>query len=509
MGRVWLARDELSGTEVALKEVRLDTFTAETDRKSHLSRAWLEALHALSVAKSSNIVKILDVFEEGGRPWIVMELVIGKTLGQAVAEHGRLPPLQVAHIGQKVLMALTACHVKQIIHRDVKPSNILLADDGRVLLTDFGIAAGGATHEAAMGSLTPTGIAVGTPEYMAPERVKGRPATSASDLFSLGATLYFAVEGRSPFGRDSFVASSMAVLFESASRLQHGQAFDQLLSGLLTKDPAERTQTAEAYEQLMQIIAFNGAIPFTNDLEPSFGQPAPTPSALPPRIIGPSPAEPAPDDRPFASAPSARRARPWRAVSAAAVALAVTVGAALAISLFLLKPWSTSTAAPPTHDTPTGRTTVQSATTAPVAPQSRQPDHLAESTSAPPGLRTSVQCVETAGGVALKASLQPLTFPDIRFCLPPAARPVLQAYPIGTCLADLPPGSLPQLSIECGGPVNGSVIAHRLAAVWLASSLGGGSPGCQGTDITQAGGETWTLWTDGVVWSLCGIGTTG
>ncbi|WP_370354399.1 serine/threonine-protein kinase [Catenulispora sp. EB89] len=262
MGRVWLAHDERSGIDVALKEVRLDTVTGQTDRKSHLSRAWLEALHALSVAKSSNIVEILDVFEEDGRPWIVMELVIGKTLAQAVAQHGPLPPVHVAHIGKRVLMALTACHVKDIVHRDVKPSNILLADDGRVLLTDFGIAAGGSHYDITMGTLTPNGIAVGTPEYMAPERMRGRPATAASDLFSLGATLYFAVEGHSPFRRDSFVTSSAAVLFEPVGELRRGPVFKQLLSGLMEKDPSDRTQTADAYDKLTRIIDYNGAIPF-------------------------------------------------------------------------------------------------------------------------------------------------------------------------------------------------------------------------------------------------------
>lgn len=319
MGQVWLAHDEASGTDVALKEMRLDTVRCEADRRSHLSRAWLEALHGLSVAKSSNIVKILDVFEEDGRPWIVMELVIGKTLAQGVAQYGPLPPVQVAHIGEKVLLALTACHVKEIVHRDVKPSNILLADDGRVLLTDFGIAAGGA-HDVMMGTLTPSGIALGTPEFMAPERLKGRPATAASDLFSLGATLYFAVEGRSPFRRDSFAASSAAVLFAPAGELRRGRAFEQLLSGLLEKDPADRTQTADAYDQLMRIIAYNGAIPFDEGVPPASGPAGVAAPVHPPRSTDPQPAEPTPGHPPSTGAHRSRPTRTWRAPAAAVAA---------------------------------------------------------------------------------------------------------------------------------------------------------------------------------------------
>ncbi|MEY9855029.1 serine/threonine protein kinase [Catenulispora sp. GAS73] len=524
MGRVWLAHDEASGIDVALKEVRLDTVSGQTDRKSHLSRAWLEALHGLSVAKSSNIVEILDVFAEDGRPWIVMELVIGKTLAQAVAQYGPLPPVQVAHIGKNVLIALTACHVKDIVHRDVKPSNILLADDGRVLLTDFGIAAGGDCYDVAVGTLTPNGIAIGTPEYMAPERMKGCPATAASDLFSLGATLYFAVEGRSPFRRDSFMASSAAVLFEPADELQHGPVFEQLLSGLLEKDPADRTQTAEAYDQLMRIIAYNGAIPVDSDVPPILG---PAGAMLPvhrPRITEPHPAESAPGHARSTGAHRPRPARLWRASAAAAVAIT----AVLATSLFLLRSGTTTTAAPPTHDmpppaatpaaTPTAPTTpwtpptepatTWSPDTASLDPQSSPLNQPTESTPASPEPSPSIHCLEAGNGIAVKPGLHGVTVADISSCLPAAARQVLQMYPIGTCLSDWPPGPPTQLSDQCGELVNGSVIANRVGAVWLAALRGGGSTGCQGTDV-KPDGETWTLWTDGLAWSLCAIGVKG
>ncbi|MEZ0114459.1 serine/threonine protein kinase [Catenulispora sp. EB89] len=524
MGRVWLAHDERSGIDVALKEVRLDTVTGQTDRKSHLSRAWLEALHALSVAKSSNIVEILDVFEEDGRPWIVMELVIGKTLAQAVAQHGPLPPVQVAHIGKRVLMALTACHVKDIVHRDVKPSNILLADDGRVLLTDFGIAAGGSHHDITMGTLTPNGIAVGTPEYMAPERMRGHPATAASDLFSLGATLYFAVEGHSPFRRDSFVASSAAVLFEPAGKLQHGPVFKQLLAGLMEKDPADRTETAEAYDQLTRIIDYNGAIPFDSDTPPILGPAGALLPAHRPHVPEPQPAEPAPGHTPSTDAPRPRPTRLWRTSAAAAV----TITAVLAISLYLLRSGTTSTAAAPMHDTPppvatptapttpltpsTDPTTTWSPNTAYLDPQSAPLDQPTEPTPTSPPTSPEpsprIQCLEAGSGITVKPGLQAVTVTDISPCLPAAARQVLQTYPIGTCLSDWPPGPPTQPSDQCDELVNGSVIANRVGAVWLAAFKQGGSAGCQGTDVNPAG-ETWTLWTDGLSWSLCAIGVKG
>lgn len=484
MGRVWLAHDKASGNDVALKEVRLETLSGEADRRSHLSRAWLEALHALSVAKSSNIVKVLDVFEEDGRPWIVMELVIGKTLAQAVAQYGPLPPVQVAHIGKKVLMALTACHVKEIVHRDVKPSNILLADDGRVLLTDFGIAVGGDHYDVTVGSLTPSGIAVGTPEYMAPERVKGRPATAASDLFSLGATLYFAVEGRSPFRRDSFVASSAAVLFDPVGELKRGRVFEQLLSGLLEKDPADRTKTAEAYDQVTRIIDYNGAIPFDGDVQLTSGPTATTPPIVPSRITDSQPA----------GAHRSRLAGLWRA---SAVAVAVAVIGVLTTSLFLLRSGSSSTASPSVHHMQPSAT-AQTGRAAPL-------DRPVKSTPPSPAPRSSIQCLQAGSGVAVKPGLQGVTVGDITSCLPPAARHVLQMYPIGTCLSDWPPGPSAQLSQQCGQLVNGSVTANRIGAVWLASFEGDGSTECQGTDVSPDG-DTWTLWTDGLAWSLCAVG---
>ncbi|WP_194909673.1 serine/threonine-protein kinase [Catenulispora rubra] len=521
MGRVWLAHDERSGIDVALKEVRLDTMAGHTDRKSYLSRAWLEALHGLSVAKSSNIVEILDVFEEDGRPWIVMELVIGKTLAQAVAQYGPLPPVQVAHIGKKVLMALTACHVKEIVHRDVKPSNILLADDGRVLLTDFGIAAGGGHYDLAVGTLTPNGIAVGTPEFMAPERMKGRPATAASDLFSLGVTLYFAVEGRSPFRRDSFMASSAAVLFEPADELHRGPVFEQLLSGLMEKDPADRMPTAEAYDQLTRIIAYNGTIPCDSDVPPILG---PAGALLPvhrPRFTEPRPAKPAP--RHALATDGAYQPRPV-SLGRASAAVAVAITAVLATSLFLLRSGTTSTAASPLHGTPppaatpTAPTTPWTRPTEPATtwspgttsrdPQSAPPDQPTESTPASPEPSPSIQCLEAGSGIAVKPGLQDVTVADINSCLPTPARLVLGMYPIGTCLSDWPPGPPTQPSDQCGQLVNGSVIANRVGAVWLADIHGGGSTGCQGADV-KPDGETWILWTDGLTLSLCAIGAKG
>ncbi|MFD0634793.1 serine/threonine-protein kinase [Catenulispora yoronensis] len=175
MGDVWEAQDELESRAVAVKEVRLATHLPDADKSARLTRAWREALHTVTVAHHPNIIQVLDVVEDDGRPWIVMELVQCRTLAQQVAADGRVGPREAARVGLAVLDALSACHARQIHHRDVKPSNILMASDGRVILTDFGLASGDAPDGESLTALTPFGIAVGTPEFMSPERARARP----------------------------------------------------------------------------------------------------------------------------------------------------------------------------------------------------------------------------------------------------------------------------------------------------------------------------------------------
>ncbi|SEL26180.1 serine/threonine-protein kinase [Nonomuraea pusilla] len=239
MGVVWRAYDELLDRTVAIKEVRY-TGVGEAKRAELNGRTIREA-RAAGRLDHPSVVVIHDVVEEDGRPWIVMQLVRSRSLAQVIRERGPLPVAQAAAIGARVLDALRAAHATGVLHRDVKPENVLLADDGRVVLTDFGIA----SLEAEAG-LTATGGLVGTPAYMPPERLNGEPARPESDLWALGATLYAAVEGRAPFSRDSWAATVAAVLRDEPEPPVRAGALQPVIMGLLRRDPAARMPADEA-----------------------------------------------------------------------------------------------------------------------------------------------------------------------------------------------------------------------------------------------------------------------
>ncbi|GAA2207100.1 hypothetical protein GCM10009850_025580 [Nonomuraea monospora] len=239
MGVVWRAYDELLDRTVAIKEVR---YTGVGDAKrAELNRRTIREARAAGRLDHPSVVVIHDVVEEDGRPWIVMQLVRSRSLAQVIGESGPLRPGQAAVIGGRVLDALRAAHATGVLHRDVKPENVLLADDGRVVLTDFGIA----SMETEAG-LTATGGLVGTPAYMPPERLNGDPARPESDLWSLGATLYAAVEGRPPFKRDSWAATVAAVLRDEPEPPVRAGVLEPVIMGLLRRDPGARLPAAEA-----------------------------------------------------------------------------------------------------------------------------------------------------------------------------------------------------------------------------------------------------------------------
>ena len=240
MGTVWRAFDQLLDAEVALKEIEFAGGVPDEERADRVERALREARHATKLRAHPSVVTILDVVLEGGLPWIVMELVPSRSLFDVVREDGPLPPVEAARVGLAMVDALTAAAECGIIHRDVKPSNVLMAHDGRIVLTDFGIATGDGDP-----TLTVTGV-IGTPLYMAPERLNNQPATLESDLFSLGGTLYFAVEGRAPFARDSFSAMLAAIVLAPAEYPRHAGPIAEALVGLLEKDPAVRMPAATA-----------------------------------------------------------------------------------------------------------------------------------------------------------------------------------------------------------------------------------------------------------------------
>ncbi|AWT45000.1 MULTISPECIES: protein kinase domain-containing protein [Streptomyces] len=246
MGRVWRAHDELLHRAVAIKELTAALYVSESERGVLLARTRAEARAAARINHSA-VVTVHDVLEHDGRPWIVMELVEGRSLADAVKEQGRVEPAEAARIGLWVLRALRAAHAAGVLHRDVKPGNVLLGHDGRVLLTDFGIAQieGDTT-------ITRTGEVVGSVDYLAPERVRGHDPGPSSDLWALGATLYTAVEGRSPFRRTSPLSTMQAVVEEEATDPRYAGPLAPVISGLLRKDPAARPDAAETEQMLAE-----------------------------------------------------------------------------------------------------------------------------------------------------------------------------------------------------------------------------------------------------------------
>ncbi|MET9851714.1 serine/threonine-protein kinase [Streptomyces sp. NPDC006450] len=248
MGKVWRAHDELLHRTVAVKELTAGLYVAQADRDVLHARTQKEARAAARIQHPA-VVTVHDVLEHDDRPWIVMEYIDGPSLADAAKTAGRIEPREAARIGLHVLGALRAAHAVGVLHRDVKPGNVMLAKDGRVMLADFGIAAIEGDS-----SITRTGELVGSIDYLAPERVTGGSPDPASDLWSLGATLYTAVEARSPFRRTSPISSLQAVVNEEPPAPTHAGALAPVITALLRKDPAHRPSADEAEQMLLQAM---------------------------------------------------------------------------------------------------------------------------------------------------------------------------------------------------------------------------------------------------------------
>ncbi|MEU6013195.1 serine/threonine-protein kinase [Streptomyces sp. NPDC047515] len=248
MGKVWRAHDEVLHRTVAVKELTAGLYVAEADRVVLHARTQKEARAAARITHPG-VVTVHDVIEYDNRPWIVMQYVDGPSLADEAKESGEIEPREAARIGLHVLGALRAAHGAGVLHRDVKPGNVLLARDGQVLLTDFGIAAieGDST-------ITRTGELVGSIDYLAPERVRGGDPGPASDLWSLGATLYTAVEGRSPFRRTSPISTMQAVVTEEPPPPGKAGPLGPVITALLRKDPDDRPSAAEAERMLLEAM---------------------------------------------------------------------------------------------------------------------------------------------------------------------------------------------------------------------------------------------------------------
>ncbi|WP_328465439.1 serine/threonine-protein kinase [Streptomyces sp. NBC_00448] len=247
MGTVWRAHDEVVDRDVAVKEPRVPEHMTDAQRQTAYLRMQREARAAARIDHPS-VVTVHDVVVEDDRPWIVMELVRGRSLAEVLAE-GTVPAREAARIGLAVLGALVAAHEAGVLHRDVKPANILLGRHGRVVLTDFGIA-----HVEGEEPLTETGAFIGSPEYIAPERVLGQRPGPESDLWSLGVVLYQAVEGVSPFRRQATPSTFQAVLLAELPPPREAGPLAGPILGVLRKESSARTTAARFGDELRSVL---------------------------------------------------------------------------------------------------------------------------------------------------------------------------------------------------------------------------------------------------------------
>ncbi|MFI1991208.1 protein kinase [Actinoplanes sp. NPDC020271] len=249
MGTVWRAADTLLRRDVAIKEVILPPGLAPSDRDAMYERTMREA-RAAAALQHPAVVQVYDVVHENGRPWIVMELLDARSLADMVIEDGPVNPRVVAKIGIALLGALEVAHAHGVLHRDVKPANVLICNDGRCVLTDFGVARMPTDVQ-----LTTPGMVLGSPHFISPERAMGQDFGPPSDLFSLGVTLYTAIEGRPPFDKGDPIETMHAVVEDPPAPVQRAGSLTPVLMGLLEKNPAQRMDVQTARTMLRQQLA--------------------------------------------------------------------------------------------------------------------------------------------------------------------------------------------------------------------------------------------------------------
>jgi hypothetical protein len=437
MGVVWRGRDELLERDVAIKELAWPPHFTEAEQQTACRRAVREAQMAGRLAHL-NVVRIYDILEEDTHPWIIMELLPYPSLRDLMRTDGPLAPAQAAHVGLGVLAALRAAHAEGVLHRDVKPANILVGPDGRVVLTDFGVA-----RAVDSPTITGFGVLVGSPAYIAPERARGGQSRPAGDLWGLGASLYAAVEGHPPFERDAPIATLTAVVIDEPEESVNAGPLWPVISGLLRKDPAERLDAAETERMLRDVADGSGPTRGVADeprvqkpaaAEPviagsaartgadsaaaaatqaavvsqeTTGQPAAagpvgaTELDAPPSQRAESPLTAPPAAPPSSAAPSKRAAYRRPALAVAALAVAAAVVTAVTIILTSSPGHQAASSAPGSRSagdpaTPTGSST-PGASTSPAAPSA------SASASGPAPTRSASSGATTAGYGALPA----------------------------------------------------------------------------------------------------------
>ncbi|NGO80525.1 serine/threonine protein kinase [Streptomyces sp. YC504] len=277
-GRVWAAKDIEFQTDVAIKELVLEQGLVGREREDRLSRARREARNAAKLRDHPHIVSVHDVVILDEAPWIVMQLVTGGTLQERLVKKKRLSVGRTGQIADALLRALQAAHQRGIVHRDVKPANVMETADRTILLTDFGIAISQGDS-----TLTATGMVIGSLPYLSPERAQGLKAQAPSDLFALGTTLYETVEGICPFKRESPAGSLHAVAYEDVPPMKRADRLQPLIEALLEKNPADRPTATEALELLKssaQKVKRNSKSQFRPLPEPTAAPPAASKAAV-------------------------------------------------------------------------------------------------------------------------------------------------------------------------------------------------------------------------------------
>jgi eukaryotic-like serine/threonine-protein kinase len=333
MGVVCRAVDEVLGREVAVKVLRAYSDASAPELADLRARMQREAQAAARI-RHSGVITVHDVTEDGGRPVIVMELIDGPSLDDVLQERGALDPREAAAIGAEVMDALDAAHRAGVLHRDVKPGNVLLDRSRRVVLTDFGIASMETPGDEAAAKLTRSGEIVGSLDYLPPERALGQAPGPASDIWSLGMTLYAAVEGTSPFRRTSVYSTFTAIVEEPLPEPRRAGPLAPVLWALLAKDPAARPAAEQARGMLEAVAAGHPApvlpppagastVPFRVPTAPPPPGPAVPPVAMPAAVARSE----APTEARTAPGPARRRDRTPLVVAAAVAVVAVAAGA--------------------------------------------------------------------------------------------------------------------------------------------------------------------------------------
>jgi serine/threonine protein kinase len=272
LGHVWLGADEMVDREVALKQSILPEALSAEERSLVREHAVAEA-RAVGRVMHPNVVRVIDVVAEADNddPWIVMEYVPSRSLLEVIDEDGPQPPARVAMIGLAVLDGLSAAAEAGLLHLDVKPGNVLVCPDGRIVLNDFGPAVTGP----GIAALTEAGIILGSPKYVAPERLFDNVSTGRSDLWSLGATLYHAVEGRPPYSRPTTDDTLRALDTEPPDPFEHAGPLGPVIERMLRRDPAERLSPVEAEVALRRVILPNAPAPTAPEQAPRKRVPGP------------------------------------------------------------------------------------------------------------------------------------------------------------------------------------------------------------------------------------------